>query len=196
MVRAIEALAEGGITCSEITLTTADALATIEAAAVPCLEKGIALGAGTVLDAKDCRESISAGAQFIVTPSVCLDVIEVAHGHEVPVLCGAFTATEVHAAWKGGADMIKIFPASLGGPEYIKALKGPFPDVLLAPTGGVGPSNMAAYFEAGAAVVGAGSGLVTPKHLSDMDLASVIEGARAYVEALPSDRPGSAAILG
>ena len=196
MVRAIEALAEGGVTCSEITLTVPDALATIEAASASCQEKGILLGAGTVLSGTDCRQAISAGAQFIVTPSVCLDVIEVAHGHEIPVLCGAFTATEVHTAWKGGADMIKIFPSSLGGPDYIKALKGPFPDVILAPTGGVGPSNMAAYFEAGAAAVGAGGGLVTPKHLADMDLAPVVEGARAYVEALPSHRPGSAAILG
>ena len=116
-----------------------------------------------MLDAATARQAILAGAQFLVTPTVKLDVIETAHRYGVPVIPGAMTPTEILTAWEAGADMVKVFPASILGPEFIKAVHGPLPQIPLVPTGGITADNAGEFIRAGAAVVCAGGWLVDRK---------------------------------
>ena len=158
LVRIAEALREGGLSCLEITMTTPGALRAIEESRAKLPD--VLMGAGTVLDAVTAREAILAGAQFLVTPTVALDVIEVAHRYGVPVIPGAMTPTEILTCWEAGADMVKVFPASVLGPGYIKAVRGPLPQIPLVPTGGITAENAAEFIKAGAAMVCAGGWLV------------------------------------
>src|ERR1700737_4096342 len=136
-IKAIEAVYRGGIRAAEITMTVPGAVKALEKLADQFGDK-IVLGAGTVLDPETCRICMLAGAQFFVTPSLRLDTIEMAKRYSKPIMPGALTPTEVVTAWEAGADVIKIFPANaVGGPKYIKALKGPLPHIEMIPTGGV-----------------------------------------------------------
>jgi 2-dehydro-3-deoxyphosphogluconate aldolase/(4S)-4-hydroxy-2-oxoglutarate aldolase len=153
-------LAEAGITTIEFTLSSDGALAAL-AAVAGRLPEGVALGAGTVLDADAASAAVDAGATFLVSPAVCLDVVERGAELGVPVLAGALTPTEILAAWRAGAAAVKVFPAAeAGGPAYVKAVRAPLPHIPLVPTGGVGADNAAAYLEAGAVAVGLGGSLV------------------------------------
>lgn len=173
---AVEWLREVGITTIEITLTTPGAVALIrDLAADPAL----LVGAGTVPDAAMAQACLAAGAQFLVTPWVDAEVCAVARGAGVAMLPGAFTATEVRAALQAGADAVKIFPASSGGPGHLKALRSVFPGVAFCPTGGVDPRNTADWFAAGAAFIGMGGKLADEALIAAGDKAALQAAARA-----------------
>ena len=154
-----DALAAGGVRALEVTMTVPGAVALI-AELAPSMPAGFALGAGTVVDADTARQVIDAGARFIVSPVFRPAVIEIARLHDVAVMPGCFTPTEILDAWDAGADMIKVFPATVLGPGYLKDLHAPLPQVKLMPTGGVTRENAGDWIEAGAAAIGVGSALV------------------------------------
>lgn len=188
---AAEAILLGGIGIAEVTMTVPNALRVLEQVADRFGDK-VLLGAGTVLDSETCRAAILAGAQFIVTPALDLSVIQMARRYAKPCLPGALTPTEVLAAWQGGADLVKIFPAGpVGGPQYIKALKGPFPQIDLVPTGGVNLETAPQFIRAGASAVAVGSELVDLKALRAGNPEAIAETARKYLEAVRSARAPS-----
>lgn len=150
--------AEQGLRAAEFTLTTPGALAAI-AAYKADRPPGALIGAGTVITPTLARDAAAAGAEFLVTPATCLDVIAVAAGLGIPVIAGAFTPTEVLAAHQAGAAAVKVFPAFVTGPAYVRALRDPFPDIPLVPTGGVDASVAPEYLAAGAVALGVGSPL-------------------------------------
>jgi 2-dehydro-3-deoxyphosphogluconate aldolase/(4S)-4-hydroxy-2-oxoglutarate aldolase len=171
-------LAEAGIRCVEFTFTIADVLETIEAAA----SSGALVGAGTVLDAGQARRAIEAGARFVVSPTLEPALVEAARG--IPVFLGAFTPTEVMAAHRAGATAVKLFPARLGGPSYLRDLRGPFPGISFVPSGGIDQSNALGFLEAGAVAVYAGSSLVPAEAVATGDHDEIARGARAFLKAL------------
>lgn len=164
------ALAENGVRCVEFTFTTDHVLSAIRAAA----ERDAVVGAGTVLSADQARAAIDAGARFVVTPAVRVDVADACQELGVPVVLGALTPTEVRSALEAGAAAVKLFPARMGGPEYVRDLLGPFPDLALIPSGGVGPENMGAYLEAGAVAVSLGTSLAPPAAVESGDLDQIV----------------------
>jgi 2-dehydro-3-deoxyphosphogluconate aldolase/(4S)-4-hydroxy-2-oxoglutarate aldolase len=190
LLRAAEAIRAGGVSAIEVTMTTPGALAVIESATAQA-DEGVTFGAGTVLDAESARAAILAGAQFLVSPTLSVAVIAMARRYRVPVLPGAYTPTEILAAWEAGADMVKVFPASVGGPEFIRALKAPLPQVELVPVGGVELENTAAFIRAGAAAVGVGSALVNQRLLDARDWDALTARARRLVEAVAEARGGA-----
>jgi len=143
----------------------------------------VLMGAGTVLDPETARAAILAGAEFIVTPSLNLKTIELCKRYGKPIIPGAFTATEIMTAWEAGADMVKVFPASIGGPKYIKALLGPLPQLRLVPTGGVSAENAAEFLRAGATAVGVGGKLVDKTLVNSGDWDAITAEARRLVSA-------------
>ncbi len=186
--RAAEAIVGGGIGIAEITMTVPNAIRVMERVAERYGEK-VLLGAGTILDPESCRIALLAGAEFIVTPSLDVRVIEVARRYSKPCFPGALTPTEVVTAWQAGADMVKIFPCGpVGGPKYIKALKGPFPQIDFVPTGGVNLETTPEFIKAGAAAVAAGGELVDGKALQEGNLEVITSNARKFVEAVRSAR--------
>jgi 2-dehydro-3-deoxyphosphogluconate aldolase/(4S)-4-hydroxy-2-oxoglutarate aldolase len=187
LVDVCSALAEGGVTAAEITFTVPGALEVIRKAR-QSLSDNVVLGAGTVLDPETARAAILAGAQFLVAPNVNLDVIRIAHRYDVPIMPGAFTPTEVLTAWDHGADIVKIFPADLGGPAYLKALRGPFPQIRMMPTGGVDLTTAEPFLKAGACCLGVGGSLVQPKLIALKDFDQLRSLARQYVEAVKRTR--------
>lgn len=186
LVKIAKALQDGGLNCIEITMTTPGALRAIEEA-VTQLE-GVIMGAGTVLDATTARQAILAGAQFLVTPTVELDVLEVAHRYGVPTAIGAMTPTEILTAWEAGTYMVKVFPASSLGPRYLQEIHGPLPQVRLAPTGGVTGENAGAFIKAGAAAVCVGSWLVNKKTVAEGRFEELTERARMLVQTVNASR--------
>jgi len=159
LVKVAEALLSGGLDCIEFTMTTPGALQVMEQVTQQFGDR-ILLGAGTVLDAEMADAALLAGARFVVGPNLSIPVIELCHRRGVVVVPGTFTPTEIYAAWRAGADMIKVFPAYIGGPRYIRAILAPLPQVKLMPTGGVTLQNAADFVRAGAVAVGLGSALV------------------------------------
>jgi len=187
-LKAVEAIVAAGLGIAEIAMTVAKALRVMETVAERFGDK-VLLGAGTILDPESCRAAMLAGAEFIVTPSLDVRVIELARRYSKPVFPGALTPTEVVAAWQAGADMVKIFPAGpVGGPKYIKALKGPLPQVELVPTGGVNLENTADFIKAGAAAVAVGGELVDVKALKEGKLDIITSNARKFLEAVRAAR--------
>ena len=156
LVNVARALHEGGIDVIEVTFTVPNVLE-ILAAVRKDLGKKILLGAGTVLDPETCRAALLAGAEFIVSPSLNLEVIKLCKRYGKLVMPGAFTPTEIVTAWEAGADIVKLFPADCVGPNYLKALRGPLPQVRILPTGGVDLKTLPDFFKAGACAVGLGS---------------------------------------
>jgi 2-dehydro-3-deoxyphosphogluconate aldolase/(4S)-4-hydroxy-2-oxoglutarate aldolase len=150
----------------------------------------VLFGAGTVLDAESARACILAGAQFIVSPSFNPALVEICRRYSVPVMPGAYTPTEILTAWECGADMVKVFPASIGGPALIKALKAPLPQIELVPVGGVNLDTAADFIRAGAAAVGVGSALINQKLLDSEDFPTLMERARRFVEEVARGRMG------
>jgi 2-dehydro-3-deoxyphosphogluconate aldolase / (4S)-4-hydroxy-2-oxoglutarate aldolase len=187
-MRAAEAVLAGGISIFEITMTVPDAPAVIRAL-VDRLGNRAVVGAGTVLDAEAAGRCIEAGAAFIVSPGLDLGTIAAAHERGVPVMPGALTPTEVITAWKAGADVVKIFPASaVGGPKYLKALKGPLPDVKMMPTGGVNAQTAGEFIAAGACALGVGGELVDIAALARGEDAVLTARARELVAAVQAAR--------
>ena len=187
-VRAAEAIYRGGIRAVEITMTVPGALRALEKAADQFGDR-MTLGAGTVLDPETARASMLAGAEFFVTPSLKLSTIEICHRYSKVIMPGALTPTEVLAAWEAGADLVKIFPCgNVGGPKYIRALKAPFPQIEMVPTGGVNLENTAEFFRAGAAAVAVGSELVNAKTLEEGKLDVIERAAREFLRVVAEAR--------
>ncbi len=176
------ALLAGGITTLEFTLTNKKANDAITKVRQTFGDRLI-VGAGTVLDAENAAASIDAGAQFLVTPLLVPDVIEVGKKRDVPVVCGAFTPTEIWTAWKLGAELVKVFPAGQLGPGYFKDILAPLPDLLLVPTGGVNLETCASFLAAGAYTVAVGSQLISKEIVRTKDWDALIVLARKYIEA-------------
>ncbi len=178
------ALEAGGVTVLEVTMTVPGALTVIERLIA---EKGdsILVGAGTVLDAETARAAMLAGAQFIVSPALNLATVEICRRYSVAVFPGALTPSEVLAAWQAGADAVKVFPASaMGGAKYLKALKAPFPQIDLIPTGGVSLANAREFLEAGALALGVGGELVDARAIETGYPETITENARKYLAIL------------
>ena len=187
----VDALVDGGLSVAEITMTVPRAIDAIAAVARHCGDK-VLVGAGTVTDAETARRVVDAGAEFIVSPCLVPEVIEAAHRADVAVLPGALTPTEVFDAFRQGGDMVKVFPAhNLGGASYLRALRGPFPQIPLVPTGGVTLDNVREMFDAGAAAVGVGSELVSKDALARRDYAAISTLAAKFLEAARQARSGS-----
>ena len=187
LVEVARALYEGGVDVLEVTFTVPRALDII-AAVRQALGDKVLLGAGTVLDPETARAAFLAGADFLVSPTVNLDVIKLGNRYDKLVMPGAFTPTEILTAWEAGAQVIKVFPADIGGPAYLKTLHGPLPQVRLLPTGGVNLSTIADFLKAGACAVGLGGALVEPKAVETGDMARIKSLAQQYVEAVKQTR--------
>jgi len=186
--KAAEAIIEGGIGIAEITMTVPHAIRVMERVAERYGDKAL-LGAGTILDPETCRAALLAGAQFIVTPSLDVRVIEVAKRYSKAIVPGALTPTEVVTAWQAGADLVKIFPCGpVGGPKYIRALKGPFPHIDFVPTGGVNLETTPEFIKAGATAVAVGGELVDSNALKEGRLDVIAANARKYLDAVRAAR--------
>src|ERR1700731_2033516 len=182
-IKAIEAIHRGGVRAAEITMTVPGAIRALEKVADKFGDK-IVLGAGTVLDPETARACMLAGAQFFVTPSLKLSTIEMVKRYSKVICIGALTPTEVVTAWEAGADVVKIFPAdAMGGAKYIKALKGPLPQVEMIPTGGVNMETTGEFLKAGACAVAVGGELVNAKLIAEKDWEAIEQRAKAYLEA-------------
>ncbi len=180
LVEVAEALLEGGIDVIEVTFTVPGVLDIISKVR-DALGDRILLGAGTVLDTESARAALLAGAEFLVTPTVNTRVIELCNRYDKVIMPGGFTPTEVLTAWEAGADIVKVFPADIGGPNHLKALKGPFPQIRLLPTGGVTLDTLGSFVDAGACAVGLGSALVEKQALANRDLDRIRDLAAQYV---------------
>jgi 2-dehydro-3-deoxyphosphogluconate aldolase/(4S)-4-hydroxy-2-oxoglutarate aldolase len=182
-VQAVEAIHRAGAGIAEIALTTPGGLRAIEILAARYGDK-ILLGAGTVLDPASARAAILAGAEFLVTPSLSRETIEVAKRYSKAIFPGALTPTEVLTAWEAGADAVKIFPCgNVGGPKYIRALKGPFPHIAMVPTGGVNLETTPEFLKAGACAVAVGSELVDAKLIREARFDEIENRARRFLAA-------------
>ena len=186
-LKMVGALIEGGVTGIEITFTTPNALEVVSALNDE-FGQSITLGMGTLTRPEQAQAAQEAGATFLVSPHFKSDLAEAMVATGLPVMIGALTPSEVVAAYEAGSDVVKIFPGSLGGPAYMKGLKGPFPDIPMMPTGGVSDENLKDWFAAGAFAVGAGSKLC-PKSLALAgDFDEITRIAERYVKAVSAAR--------
>ncbi len=181
IARTCQAAVDGGLRTLEITLNGSEPFAQIKAAR-SALDDSIELGAGTVLTVEDAKRAVDAGAEFIVTPAVIPEVIQFCVESTVPVIPGAMTPTESFAAHSAGATMVKVFPASVLGPEYLMLLRGPFPDLRLLVTGGINLDNATDYLKAGAEAIGIGSELFRKDKIKKGDWESLKQKAARYVK--------------
>ena len=187
-IQAVEAIYAGGVRAAEITMTVPGALHALEKVADRFGGK-IVLGAGTVLDPETARACMLAGAEFFVTPSLRLSTIEMVKRYSKVICPGALTPTEVITAWEAGADVVKIFPCgNVGGPKYIKALKGPFPQIEMIPTGGVNLETTGEFLKAGACAVAVGGELVDAKSVKEGRFDIIENRARQYLAAIAKAR--------
>jgi 2-dehydro-3-deoxyphosphogluconate aldolase / (4S)-4-hydroxy-2-oxoglutarate aldolase len=184
---AAEAICQGGIPIAEITMTVPGALEVISELARNAPE--VLVGAGTVLNAESARRCLEAGAKFLVSPGLNLKTVEFAVKENILIMAGALTPTEVMEASDAGADFIKIFPCSnMGGASYIRALKGPFPNVPLVPTGGVNLETAAEFLRAGAAALGVGGELILKECLRERDAEKLCNLAKKFVAIVKATR--------
>jgi 2-dehydro-3-deoxyphosphogluconate aldolase/(4S)-4-hydroxy-2-oxoglutarate aldolase len=187
LVDVIRALADGGVAVAEVTFTVPNALEVLRQTR-QALGDNVLLGAGTVLDPETARAAILAGAEFIVAPTLNLEVIRLCKRYGKVVMPGAFTPTEALIAWEAGADIVKVFPAEVVGPAYFRALRGPLPQVRLMPTGGVDLTTAADFLKAGACCLGIGSQLVEPRAVAERNFDRIRELARQFVNIVKQSR--------
>lgn len=187
LVEVVRALADGGVTVAEITMTVPDALGVLRQVR-QALGERVLLGAGTILDTETARAALLAGAEYLVAPTLNLDVIRLCQRYSKLVMPGAFTPTEILTAWEAGADIIKVFPAEVVGPAFFKAMRGPLPQVRLMPTGGVDLNTAADFLRAGACCLGLGSQLVEPRAVAERDFDRIRDLACQYVAIVKSVR--------
>ncbi len=187
LVNVLKALADGGITVAEVTFTVPDALDVIREAKRQLGDR-VLLGAGTVLDPETARAAILAGAEFLVSPAVNVDVIRMARRYDKLAMPGAFTPTEILTAWEAGADIVKVFPADILGPAFFRAMRGPLPQVKLMPTGGVDLTTAGEYLKAGAVCLGVGGQLVDAKLVAAGSFDAIRDLAKQYVDAVRTAR--------
>ncbi|MHB1425937.1 MAG: bifunctional 4-hydroxy-2-oxoglutarate aldolase/2-dehydro-3-deoxy-phosphogluconate aldolase [Gemmataceae bacterium] len=187
LVEVVRALADGGVTVVEITMTVPDALGVLRQVR-QALGERVLLGAGTILDTETARAALLAGAEYLVAPTLNLDVIRLCQRYSKLVMPGAFTPTEILTAWEAGADIVKVFPAEAVGPAYFKAIRGPLPHIRLMPTGGVDLNTGADFLRAGACCLGLGSQLVEPQAVAEHDFDRIRDLARQYVAIVQQTR--------
>lgn len=185
-----QVLESAGISNMEVTLTVPGAIEVIRELSTKLGDR-VMIGAGTVLDERSAEACVAAGARFIISPGLDLATVAFCRSAKVAVFPGVLTPTEIIAAWKAGADMVKIFPASaVGGASYIKAVKAPLPQVEMVPTGGVSVDTAADFIKAGAAALGVGGDLVDLKALREGRGEVIAERARRYLEVVRAARAG------
>jgi 2-dehydro-3-deoxyphosphogluconate aldolase / (4S)-4-hydroxy-2-oxoglutarate aldolase len=183
-----KAIHHGGISVIEVAMTTPGAMGAIKEVNEKFGSK-VLLGAGTILDPETARMALMNGAKFLVSPSLNLDVIKMSNRYSAVVIPGALTPTEILTAWEAGADLVKVFPiAQVGGPEYIKAIRGPFPHIPLVPTGGVNLKNAGEFFKAGAAAIAAGGELVDKKAVAEKKYSVISENAQKFLAEIKKAR--------
>jgi 2-dehydro-3-deoxyphosphogluconate aldolase/(4S)-4-hydroxy-2-oxoglutarate aldolase len=183
--RAIE---EGGVKHIEITMTVPGALGVIEKAVNTLKDLNVCIGAGTILDAETARLAILAGAGYVVSPVFRPAVVDVCRRYSVAVMPGAMTPTEALDAWEAGADVVKIFPADVGGPQFFKDLKGPLPHIEIMPTGTVNFQTAPQFIKAGACAIGVGSELAGKPLIAARDFAKITQNAREFVRLVKEAR--------
>ena len=181
LIAAAEAIREGGVRVIEVTMNTPGALDVI-ATASKRFGQDVLFGAGTVLNAETAQVAIKAGAEFIVAPTLNMDVIELCIRFNIPIMPGCFTPTEMLAAWQAGADFVKLFPAEVGGPAMVKAILAPLPQLQIVPVGGVDLNSAAAFLRSGAAALGVGSSLINQKLLESGDFGELTRRAAAFID--------------
>ncbi len=187
IIQIAKALSDGGVKVLEITVETPGACAAIEKASQECND--VLVGAGTVLDAETARTAIMSGAKFIFSPTTNRKTIEMAKRYGVVSIPGALTPTEILTAYESGADMIKVFPANVFGPSYIKDIHGPLPQIPIISTGGITIDNAGDYIKAGAVGVGVGSSLVnTKKELTETYLQEITATAARFIDVVREAR--------
>ncbi len=184
-----EVLVEAGVPAIEVTMNSPDALSAIKELAQAVGDR-LLVGAGTVIDPADVNRIAAVAGRFIVAPNVDAAVIQAAKEAGLLVIPGGYTATEIVTAWQWGADLVKLFPASAGGPGYLRAMRGPLSHIPLVPTGGVSSENAAAFMAAGAAALGIGGSLVNPDVLETGGLERLRERARLLMAAVAQGREG------
>jgi len=187
LLRVVEAIEKGGVKAIEVTMTTPKAIDTI-AAVTDKYQGDVLIGVGTVLDAETARLAILAGAKFVVAPNLNEAVVVLVRRYSRIMMPGAFTPTEIVRAWEIGADVVKVFPTSSVGPEYIKDLKGPLPHIPLLPTGGVTVDNAGAFIKAGACAVAVGGNLASAQAISEGAYEQITQNAMRFVEAIKRTR--------
>jgi 2-dehydro-3-deoxyphosphogluconate aldolase / (4S)-4-hydroxy-2-oxoglutarate aldolase len=183
----VDALIEGGIRAVEVTMTTKGALEALAQCSAALGDTAL-LGAGTVLDTETARLAVTAGARFVVGPTLCPGVVRLCRRYDVVSIPGAYTPNEIVSAWEAGADFVKVFPAGSLGPGYLRELRGPLPHVRLLATGGVTLDNAAAFLAAGAVAVGVGGALVERSAVEREDYATIKERARRLADSVREAR--------
>jgi len=189
LITAADAIKAGGVQVIEVTMTTPGALGVIETAKVRYGDE-VLFGAGSVLDPETARAAILAGADFIVAPTLNLDMVALCNRYSIPVMPGCYTPTEALTAWEAGADMIKLFPASFGGAGLVKAILAPLPHLEIVPVGGVNLDTAADFIRKGAAALGVGSSLVNQKLLDSGELVELTRRAEAFIQEVQKGRAG------
>jgi 2-dehydro-3-deoxyphosphogluconate aldolase / (4S)-4-hydroxy-2-oxoglutarate aldolase len=180
-MRAAEAVCQGGIPIVEMTMTVPGAIELISELS-KTLGSDVLVGAGTVLNAETAQRCLDAGAQFLVSPGFDFETVKLANRSGILIIAGALTPTEIIAAWNAGSDFVKVFPCgTVGGAKYIKALKGPLPNIPMVPTGGVNLDTAADFIRAGAAALGIGGELVSAAALHSANTNEIVETARKFV---------------
>jgi 2-dehydro-3-deoxyphosphogluconate aldolase/(4S)-4-hydroxy-2-oxoglutarate aldolase len=187
LIAAADAIKAGGVRAIEVTMTTPGALDVIAQASAR-YGQDVLFGAGSVLDPETARAAILAGAEFVVAPTLNLEVIELCNRYSTPVMPGCYTPTEMLTAWEAGADMVKLFPASVGGPALIKAILAPLPQLEIVPVGGVDLETAAPFIASGATALGVGSSLVNQKLLDAGDMQELARRARAFIREVEKGR--------
>ena len=191
-IAAAEAVCAGGISVVEVTMTVPGAVEVI-AQLVKTMSSAVLVGAGTVLNADSARRCLDAGAQFLVSPGFDLETVKFANGKGVLIMAGALPPTEVITAWNAGSDFVKIFPCgNVGGAKYIKALKGPLPQIPMIPTGGVNLNTAAEFIQAGSAALGIGGELILAAALKSGNMREITELAKQYVSIVREARAAKA----
>jgi 2-dehydro-3-deoxyphosphogluconate aldolase / (4S)-4-hydroxy-2-oxoglutarate aldolase len=187
LISAAEAIRRGGVRVIEVTMTTPGALDVIREASRK-FGDDVLFGAGSVLDEETARAAILAGAGFVVAPTLKVGVLELCNRYSIPAAPGCFTPTEMLTAWEAGADMVKLFPAEIGGPALVKAILAPLPHLKIIPVGGVDLNTAGDFIKAGAWALGVGSSLVNQKLLDDGNLDELTHRAEGFIEAVKKGR--------
>jgi 2-dehydro-3-deoxyphosphogluconate aldolase/(4S)-4-hydroxy-2-oxoglutarate aldolase len=187
LLAAADAIKSGGVRAIEVTMTTPGALSVI-AAAKERYGSDVTFGAGSVLDPETGRAAILAGADFVVSPTLNLELVQLCNRYGIPAVPGCYSPTEVLTGWEAGADFVKLFPASFGGPSLVEAILAPLPQVRIIPVGGVNLDTAADFISKGAAALGVGSSLVDQKLLDAGDLDELTLRAAAFIEQVKKGR--------
>ena len=187
LLKVVGAIHKGGVKCIEITMTTPDAIEIIKDL-TDTFGDDVIIGAGTVLDSETARSAIAVGAGFIVGPTFKEEILQVSHEWNTVCIPGAFTPTEILRAWEAGADVVKVFPATILGPQFFKDIKGPLPHIRLTPTGGVNLDNASLFIEAGADFLGVGGSLLKKGAIRNEQWDQLTDIARNFVSIIQRTR--------